>query len=85
MLLWGAAPGDVCSSLSPNWGCLGRTGWGIPPWGIVSYETLHHPHPTGCGDGSGWGAGHSTGAAREFLPPKTGWGGGHAMLLPAPA
>lgn len=42
--------GEVCSSssLSPKWGCLGRTGWEIIPRGLLSYGTLPHPLPMGC-------------------------------------
>lgn len=84
--------GEVCSSssLSPDLGCLGRTGWEIIPRGLLSYATLPHPLPMGC-SASLVGAdpltalGLAGSGGPGVLDPPEGWGRRHAVPPPAPA
>lgn len=68
MLLWGAALGVPARPCPQTGGVWARQGGESPLRGLSDMELC----TTGCSDGLGGRAAHSTGAGREFLLPKKG-------------
>lgn len=65
---------------SQTGGCLGRTGWEIPPWGALSHGTLPHPLPTGCSASAGRADPLTALGPGTLAPTRAGEVGGNGML-----